>query len=159
MKRLLERLEESNNMKRYVVTISGGKVTSSVGNEVLGYDDADYRALSVAASKLARSDFDDDDDLLAGYIHGTDKIKKDRVSRIDTPNIRIGNDGKVETTFQVEAAADLTAAEKNALVDHVMGQCSDGWGEGFEQQAIKLDGSDEEYYVSTWSRRATGKIK
>jgi hypothetical protein len=32
--------------------------------------------------------------------------------------------------------------------DFLSGQCSDGWGEGFEQQPQEIDGID--YYISTW---------
>jgi hypothetical protein len=158
MREILRQLEEAAPVGRYIVTVSGGVVRGvdpDTGRmEVLGQGEADYRKLSSLASQRARAEFDEDDNLLAGYLWGKD-LSKERIQRIDTPNIRILG-GKVETTFEVEGAPDLSAIEYKALADYVLGQCSDGWGEGFEQHEFRFDG--EEYYVSTWSTRATAKV-
>lgn len=52
--------------------------------------------------------------------------------------------GKVDVTISEE----LTAEETEAIKDYICGQNSDGLGEGFEQQPIRVD--DEEIYVSFW---------
>lgn len=52
--------------------------------------------------------------------------------------------GTVTVTFSEE----LTNEETEAVKDYICGQNSDGLGEGFEQQPIRIN--DEEIYVSFW---------
>lgn len=54
--------------------------------------------------------------------------------------------GKVTVTLSEE----LTNEEETAVKDYICGQNSDGLGEGFEQQEIRI-GYDEEIYVSFWN--------
>jgi hypothetical protein len=53
--------------------------------------------------------------------------------------------GKVVVTLSEE----LTEDEAEAVKEYICGQNSDGLGEGFEQQEIRV-GYDEEIYVSFW---------
>lgn len=53
--------------------------------------------------------------------------------------------GKVDVTLLEE----LTEEEVEAVKAYICGQNSDGLGEGFEQQEIRID-YDEEIYVSFW---------
>lgn len=53
--------------------------------------------------------------------------------------------GKVDVTL----SEDLTAEEVEVVKDYICGQNSDGLGEGFEQQEIRI-GYDEEIQVSFW---------
>lgn len=55
--------------------------------------------------------------------------------------------GKVDVTLSEE----LTEEEAEAIKEYICGQNSDGLGEGFEQQEIRI-GYDEEIYVSFWHR-------
>lgn len=45
----------------------------------------------------------------------------------------------------------LSEDEKEYILDFIMGQCSDGWGEGYEQYPFFEKGSVELYY-SPWKR-------
>ena len=53
--------------------------------------------------------------------------------------------GKVDVTISEE----LTDEETDTVKEYICGQNSDGLGEGFEQQEIRI-GYDEEIYVSFW---------
>ena len=54
--------------------------------------------------------------------------------------------GKVTVTL----AEELTEKETEEVKEYICGQNSDGLGEGFEQQEIRI-GYDEEIYVSFWN--------
>lgn len=49
-------------------------------------------------------------------------------------------------TIEVKSTKPLTDDDKNKVKEYIEGQCSDGWGEGFEQQET------QGYYVHTWWR-------
>ncbi len=51
-------------------------------------------------------------------------------------------DGQLWGIVKCQVLGNLTPLEKEALIDYIAGQASDGWGEGFEQQDIHIFGGD-----------------
>lgn len=59
--------------------------------------------------------------------------------------------GKLMGVATLELNAPLDDKEMSKIKSEIEGQCSDGWGEGFEQREIKCDGRD--IYVRFWDSR------
>lgn len=57
-------------------------------------------------------------------------------------------DGRLWGVLEVQTRGELSEGELRELTKEWSGQCSDGWGEGFEQREIKID--QGELYVSFW---------
>lgn len=63
-------------------------------------------------------------------------------------------DGSLSWDITVERS--LTKKEKDYIIDYLWGQCSDGWGEGFEQYPFMME-KGTEYYYSPWNGNRTQK--
>lgn len=65
-------------------------------------------------------------------------------------------EGELYGVLICEIAEPLTESEIGVLKDYWTGQMSDGWGEGFEQQPIRIE--EGELYVSFWSSEDFWKV-
>jgi hypothetical protein len=151
---VLALLKEAGEV-HYQVTVSPGSVDDE--NTSL-----DYPELADAASRAAQKDFADTmgPKGLAEYIGQSDETDKKlygKVTSIYDPVIRIDSEGDVTTVFQVKASTELSPEEEEALKEYMLGQCSDGWGEGFEHWPIKV--SDGDIRVSTWTSGAKATVE
>lgn len=88
---------------------------------------------------------DSKNDNLMNYFNGSKYIKEKVVSAV--PSVKESK-GVLYGCTILELKDDLKTEELSELCAYLAGQYSDGWGEGFEQQEIQVDGG--ELYVHFW---------
>lgn len=111
----------------------------TVGDSYLA-DSADEIAYA-----LKRYTANDENDM-AAYYNKDDGVKEKLTSAVWSVEL---HDDKLFGRIDCSLKEALTAEETEALRDWLTGQCSDGLGEGFEQQPI--DTMDGELFVSFWN--------
>ena len=82
---------------------------------------------------------DDKTDNLMDYFDGSVAIKEKVVSAV--PSVK-ESDGVLYGCTTLELKEYLEAEELSELCEYLTGQYSDGWGEGFEQQEIPVEGGE-----------------
>ena len=97
------------------------------------------------ADALNRYTANDENDM-ATYYNKDDGVSEKMTSAVWSVEL---HGGKLFGRIDCSLKEALTAEETEALRDWLTGQCSDGLGEGFEQQPI--DTMDGELFVSFWN--------
>jgi len=85
------------------------------------------------------------DEDMSEYFYGSEAVKNKLVSvRWDIENVR----NEIFGCIHVDLNESLTNEENEELRNWIIGQCSDGWGEGFEQRPVET--ADGDLYISFW---------
>ncbi len=112
-------------------------------------DSANYIDYDYEINEHIREDINFDENAvergLAAYFHDENLDRKvhSAVPRVETRN------GDIYGVITVKSYGELDKSELIDLTNELTGQLADGWGEGFEQRGIRLDG--DEVFVSFWN--------
>ena len=123
----------------------GAAVSYDYGNDLDGSELRDYQ--SCIHEALLENQMPEEKN--RGLMHWYDK--PDGVNtKVQSVMLDVeSRDGQLWGVAECKVNGTLLPEEKEALAEYISGQASDGWGEGFEQRAIKLN--DGELYVSLWN--------
>lgn len=119
------------------------------GGECVEVDSANYIHYDYEINEHIREDINFDENAvergLAAYFHDDNLDKKvySAVPRVETRG------GNIYGVIAVKSYGELDKSELTDLTNELTGQLADGWGEGFEQRPVTLDG--DEVLISFWN--------
>lgn len=127
------KLKSTLSVSRITRYLGGECSEELIASDMLTYEDEIINAVDSYAEDLAEYM-----DIYTSYAEKVNSIM---------PSIEEKN-GTLYGVATIEINEDLTPKELKRLIKYIEGQYSDGWGEGFEQQAIEVDNGA--LYVSFW---------
>lgn len=110
------------------------------GGELASYEDKIRSALFKTACRRNRSE---------ASCTGTENRTASTTRYIPLSSMWSSGTAGCGGVAECQISGELSAGELAALKKYISGQASDGWGEGFEQLEIALDGG-RELYVHLW---------
>lgn len=118
-------------MKKYTATYKLPVIINDADGD--GTDVSDIRRIELI--RRTADGFNNDD--LAMYFSDMDKEPEIELHAFEDDDLFVDATIKDNSPEFIEKIRDFLS-----------GQCSDGWGEGFEQHPLEINGI--EYYISTW---------
>lgn len=130
---------EETPVTAYILTdLTAEFIPDGWGEEIVDLDGRDLTAYEPSIRKYIQKENEmlSDGGNLAAYMDQSHL--REKIRRIE-PTV-LFHEGKLYGCAAVELKEELAEREWNALFSYLSGQYSDGWGEGFEQRDIPVDG-------------------
>ena len=158
-------MEEKGTMHVHLLTERTGNLYSEESEWEEEWSESDEYGMPLDGTELA--DYEEvireelerygEDDLMQ-YFDGSESIQE----KIQSAVVTIENkDGILYGCTKLELNEFLSQEELQEFTEYITGQYSDGWGEGFEQRDIKVDGGtmNVHFWHPIWNSRKCMKRK